>query len=59
LFDELFARDIFVGLLNDVDAAIAAEVWGGGAKYQHYSNIAMITLGTGLYGRGFFSIYLI
>lgn len=37
-------------LLNDANAAIAAEVWGIESKhlYKSYSNIAMITLGTGI-----------
>ena len=35
-------------LLNDADAAISAEVWGTSGIYDNFSNIAMITLGTGI-----------
>lgn len=35
-------------LLNDADAAIAAEVWGQPNIYKNHENIAMITLGTGV-----------
>jgi predicted NBD/HSP70 family sugar kinase len=37
-------------LLNDADAAIAAEVWGyeGRIRYGPAKNIAMITIGTGI-----------
>lgn len=35
-------------LINDADAAISAEVWGNAEKYKDYSNIAMLTLGTGI-----------
>lgn len=37
-------------LLNDADAAIAAEVWGNDSKdkYNAYTNVAMITIGTGI-----------
>lgn len=37
-------------LVNDADAAVAAEVWAAGSKqaYMHAENIAMITLGTGI-----------
>jgi glucokinase len=37
-------------LINDADAAIAAEVWGKdtSSRYLSNSNIAMITIGTGI-----------
>jgi glucokinase len=35
-------------LLNDADAAISAEVWGTEGIYDEFSNLAMITLGTGI-----------
>jgi len=37
-------------LLNDADAAVCAEVWGKDSKdrYKDFTNIAMITLGTGI-----------
>ena len=37
-------------LLNDADAAIAAEVWGNESNhiYKSYQHIAMITIGTGI-----------
>lgn len=37
-------------LLNDADAAVSAEVWGKDSKdhYKNFTNIAMITLGTGV-----------
>jgi len=37
-------------LVNDADAAVAAEVWAAESKaaYSHAQNIAMITLGTGI-----------
>lgn len=38
----------FTYLLNDADAAASAEVWGNASCYAKYSNIAMITLGTGI-----------
>jgi len=48
LFEDYLQRKISVQLLNDADAAIAAEVWGSGNKYKEYKNIAMVTLGTGI-----------
>ena len=45
---DLLHRKIFVFLLNDADAAVAAEVWGDtSGKYDHCSNIAMVTIGSG------------
>jgi predicted NBD/HSP70 family sugar kinase len=39
---------IFVFLLNDADAAMAAEIWGGDSDvYRGVDNAAMITIGTG------------
>lgn len=37
-------------LLNDADAAVSAEVWGKDSKdrYKAFTNVAMITLGTGI-----------
>lgn len=37
-------------LLNDADAAVSAEVWGKDSRerYAKYTNVAMITLGTGV-----------
>lgn len=37
-------------LLNDADAAVSAEVWGKDSKdrYKSFTNIAMLTLGTGI-----------
>ena len=39
-----------VTLVNDADAAVAAEVWSKetSAEYAHFKNVAMITLGTGI-----------
>lgn len=49
LFYEKLRLQVTVCLLNDADAAIAAEVWGDSdGKYGQYSNIAMVTLGTGI-----------
>ena len=49
LFYEKLRLQVTVCLLNDADAAIAAEVWGDSdGKYAQYSNIAMVTLGTGI-----------
>jgi glucokinase len=39
---------VSVTLVNDADAAISAEVWGTDGIYDNFSNIAMITLGTGV-----------
>jgi glucokinase len=47
-------NEIYTGipvlLLNDADAAVSAEVWGKDSKgrYKDFTNIAMITLGTGV-----------
>ena len=43
-------NNIPVLLLNDADAAICAEVWGKESRlyYESKSNIALITLGTGI-----------
>ena len=37
-------------LLNDADAAVSAEVWGKDSKdrYKDFTNIALLTLGTGI-----------
>jgi predicted NBD/HSP70 family sugar kinase len=37
-------------LLNDADAAVSAEIWGkeSRSRYKDFSNIAMLTLGTGI-----------
>jgi glucokinase len=37
-------------LLNDADAAVSAEVWGKDSKerYKNFTNVAMVTLGTGI-----------
>jgi glucokinase len=37
-------------LLNDADAAVSAEVWGKDSKerYKTFTNVAMVTLGTGV-----------
>lgn len=42
--------NIPVLLLNDADAAVSAEVWGKDSKerYKNFTNIAMVTLGTGI-----------
>ena len=48
LFYEKFRLKVTVCLINDADAAMAAEVWGDcDGKYDQYNNIAMVTLGTG------------
>lgn len=47
LISEAFGG-ISVTLLNDADAAVSAEVWGNPNVYNKFSNIAMITLGTGI-----------
>ena len=43
-------EDIPVVLLNDADAAVAAEVWGNVSRDQYHGlkNIAVVTLGTGV-----------
>ena len=45
-------------LLNDADAAIAAEVWGQGGEdiFGSAQNVAMITIGTGRRQRDLTSI---
>ena len=42
--------NIPVVLVNDADAAVAAEVWSRetSSTYRHANNVAMITLGTGI-----------
>ena len=44
------SSDVPVVLLNDADAAVAAEVWGTNFMERHPTakNIAMITIGTGI-----------
>ena len=44
------SSDVPVVLLNDADAAVAAEVWGTNFMETHPTakNIAMITIGTGI-----------
>lgn len=46
----LLAADVPVVLLNDADAAVAAEVWGTDFLDMHpgAKNVAMVTIGTGL-----------
>ncbi len=41
-------NNVSVTLVNDADAAISAEVWGTSGAYKDYTNIAMVTLGTGI-----------
>lgn len=41
-------NNVPVTLVNDADAAISAEVWGTDGIYNDFSNIVMITLGTGI-----------
>ena len=48
LFYEKLQLNVTVCLINDADAAMAAEVWGdSNGKYDQYNNIAMVTIGTG------------
>lgn len=35
-------------LMNDADAAVAAEIFGHPSVYESYENVAMITIGTGI-----------